>query len=90
MFLRRADKFIKSSTPDKYFFFTFDLLSLFNLHTHTRFSDGSSDPSLYIEEAIKQGFTTPWLFGSFAGSVQERFLPLKKRICPGMLRRSVI
>jgi histidinol-phosphatase (PHP family) len=28
----------------------------FNLHTHTRFSDGSSDPEDYIKEAIHQGF----------------------------------
>jgi histidinol-phosphatase (PHP family) len=28
----------------------------FNLHTHTRFSDGSSDPEDYVKEAIKQGF----------------------------------
>ena len=31
---------------------------LFNLHTHTRFSDGSSEPAEYIEEAIRQGFST--------------------------------
>jgi histidinol-phosphatase (PHP family) len=30
----------------------------FNLHTHTRFSDGSGDPAEYVEEAIRQGFTT--------------------------------
>ena len=30
----------------------------FNLHTHTRFSDGSSDPADYVDEAIRQGFTT--------------------------------
>ncbi|HZX62170.1 MAG TPA: histidinol-phosphatase [Bacteroidales bacterium] len=30
----------------------------FNLHTHTRFSDGSSDPEDYIKEAIHQGFDT--------------------------------
>jgi histidinol-phosphatase (PHP family) len=30
----------------------------FNLHTHTRFSDGSSDPEDYVKEAIKQGFDT--------------------------------
>ena len=30
----------------------------FNLHTHTRFSDGTDDPSAYIEEAIRQGFHT--------------------------------
>jgi histidinol-phosphatase (PHP family) len=30
----------------------------FNLHTHTRFSDGSSDPEDYIKEAINQGFNT--------------------------------
>jgi histidinol-phosphatase (PHP family) len=30
----------------------------FNLHTHTRFSDGSSDPEDYIKEAINQGFDT--------------------------------
>jgi histidinol-phosphatase (PHP family) len=29
-----------------------------NLHTHTRFSDGSSDPADYIKEAISQGFST--------------------------------
>jgi histidinol-phosphatase (PHP family) len=28
----------------------------FNIHTHTRFSDGSSDPEDYIKEAISQGF----------------------------------
>ncbi|MEI7662562.1 MAG: histidinol-phosphatase [Bacteroidota bacterium] len=31
---------------------------LFNLHTHTRFSDGSAEPEAYIEEALRQGFTT--------------------------------
>ena len=30
----------------------------FNLHTHTCFSDGSSDPEDYIKEAIRQGFDT--------------------------------
>jgi histidinol-phosphatase (PHP family) len=30
----------------------------FNLHTHTRFSDGSSDPEDYIKEAVCQGFDT--------------------------------
>ncbi len=33
-------------------------MMLFNLHTHTRFSDGSDDPEKYIEEAIRQGFHT--------------------------------
>ncbi len=31
---------------------------IFNLHTHTNFSDGSSDPEDYIEEALCQGFHT--------------------------------
>jgi histidinol-phosphatase (PHP family) len=31
---------------------------LFNLHTHTSFSDGSDAPEKYVEEAIKQGFHT--------------------------------
>ena len=31
---------------------------LFNLHTHTHFSDGSSAPEEYIKEAISQGFDT--------------------------------
>jgi histidinol-phosphatase (PHP family) len=31
---------------------------IFNLHTHTRYSDGSDDPEKYVEEAIKQGFHT--------------------------------
>ena len=31
---------------------------LFNLHTHTRFSDGSSEPFAYLEEAVIQGFST--------------------------------
>jgi len=31
---------------------------LFNLHTHTKFSDGSGDPENYVEEAIIQGFHT--------------------------------
>jgi histidinol-phosphatase (PHP family) len=31
---------------------------LFNLHTHTNFSDGSEPPEKYVEEAIKQGFHT--------------------------------
>lgn len=30
----------------------------FNLHTHTRFSDGSDDPENYVQEAINQGFHT--------------------------------
>lgn len=30
----------------------------FNLHTHTRFSDGSSEPEDYVREAISQGFHT--------------------------------
>jgi histidinol-phosphatase (PHP family) len=30
---------------------------LFNLHTHTRFSDGSSGPEVYIQEAIRQGIS---------------------------------
>jgi histidinol-phosphatase (PHP family) len=30
----------------------------FNLHTHTNYSDGSSDPEDYIKEAIHQGFNT--------------------------------
>ena len=30
----------------------------YNLHTHTSFSDGSSDPEDYIKEAILQGFDT--------------------------------
>ena len=30
----------------------------FNLHTHTNYSDGSSDPEDYIKEAIYQGFDT--------------------------------
>jgi len=29
-----------------------------NLHTHTRFSDGSSDPEKYIETALAQGLTS--------------------------------
>jgi len=29
---------------------------IFNLHTHTNFSDGSSDPEEYIKEAVSQGF----------------------------------
>ena len=33
-------------------------MTLFNLHTHTRFSDGSDEPLKYVEEAIKQGFHT--------------------------------
>lgn len=31
---------------------------LFNYHTHSRFSDGSAEPKAYIEEAIKQGFSS--------------------------------
>lgn len=30
---------------------------LFNLHTHTHFSDGSSAPEEYVKEAIRQGFS---------------------------------
>jgi histidinol-phosphatase (PHP family) len=30
---------------------------LFNLHTHTHFSDGSSAPEEYLKEAIRQGFS---------------------------------
>jgi histidinol-phosphatase (PHP family) len=35
----------------------FNIQMLFNLHTHTRFSDGSSEPEVYIQEAIRQGFS---------------------------------
>ena len=31
---------------------------LFNLHTHTHFSDGSAAPQAYLDEAIRQGFHT--------------------------------
>ena len=31
---------------------------LFNLHTHTHFSDGSSSPEEYVKEALLQGFHT--------------------------------
>lgn len=30
----------------------------YNYHTHSRFSDGSSEPVEYVEEAIRQGFTS--------------------------------
>jgi histidinol-phosphatase (PHP family) len=30
---------------------------LFNLHTHTHFSDGSSSPEEYLKEALRQGFS---------------------------------
>lgn len=30
---------------------------LFNLHTHTNFSDGSSPPAEYLDEAVRQGFS---------------------------------
>ena len=30
----------------------------FNLHTHTKFSDGSDEPLKNVEEAIRQGFST--------------------------------
>jgi histidinol-phosphatase (PHP family) len=33
-------------------------LTLFNLHTHSNFSDGSSDPEDYVKEALIQGFDT--------------------------------
>jgi len=33
-------------------------MKYFNLHTHTRFSDGSDHPEEYINEAIRQGFST--------------------------------
>jgi len=33
-------------------------MTIFNLHTHTRFSDGSDEPLKYVEEAIRQGFHT--------------------------------
>ena len=29
----------------------------YNLHTHTRWSDGSSEPERYVDEALKQGFS---------------------------------
>ncbi|MEI8005054.1 MAG: histidinol-phosphatase [Bacteroidota bacterium] len=29
----------------------------YNLHTHTRYSDGSSEPERYVEEALNQGFS---------------------------------
>jgi len=33
-------------------------MKLFNLHTHTKFSDGSDFPVKYMEEAVRQGFYT--------------------------------
>ncbi len=33
-------------------------MKYFNLHTHTRFSDGSDSPEEYIKEAVRQGFST--------------------------------
>lgn len=33
-------------------------MKLFNLHTHTRFSDGKAEPEVYVQEAIKLGFDT--------------------------------
>ena len=30
---------------------------LFNLHTHTHFSDGSSAPEEYLKESLRQGFS---------------------------------
>lgn len=35
----------------------FDIQMLFNLHTHTRFSDGSDEPVMYLHEAVHQGFS---------------------------------
>lgn len=32
--------------------------SLHNYHTHSSFSDGSSEPAAYVEEAIRQGFSS--------------------------------
>ncbi|NTW23555.1 MAG: histidinol-phosphatase [Lentimicrobium sp.] len=32
--------------------------ALHNYHTHSRYSDGSSEPIAYVEEAIRQGFTS--------------------------------
>ncbi len=54
----------------------------YNLHTHTRWSDGSSEPERYVEEALKQGFSvlgfsdhSPVPFeNSFA--LKEKNLPL--------------
>ena len=54
----------------------------YNLHTHTHWSDGSSEPERYIEEALKQGFSvlglsdhSPVPFeNSFA--LKEKNLPL--------------
>lgn len=34
------------------------MMKYFNLHTHTRFSDGSDNPEEYITEALRQGFST--------------------------------
>ncbi len=31
-------------------------MKLFNLHTHTKYSDGNADPEAYVKEAIAQGF----------------------------------
>jgi len=55
---------------------------LFNLHTHTRWSDGSSEPERYVEEALRQGLSvlgftdhSPVPFeNSFA--LKEKNLPL--------------
>lgn len=58
----------------------------YNLHTHTRFSDGSSEPERYIEEALREGFSvlgfsdhSPVPFeNSFA--LKEKNLPMYCRV----------
>jgi histidinol-phosphatase (PHP family) len=70
-----------------------------NLHTHTRFSDGSDDPEKYVEEAIRQGLTavgfsdhSPLPFhNTFAlreeetGTYCEAVLSLKEKYSPSAL-----
>jgi len=76
----------------------------YNLHTHSRWSDGSSEPERYVEEALKQGFSvlgfsdhSPVPFeNSFA--LKEKNLPLycrairelqKKYAAPSSAERTI-
>ncbi|MCX6287898.1 MAG: histidinol-phosphatase [Bacteroidetes bacterium] len=66
---------------------------LFNLHTHTRFSDGSSEPERFTEEALLQGFSvlgfsdhSPVPFeNSFA--LKEKNLPMYCRAIRDMQKK---
>lgn len=46
---------------------------MYNFHTHTKYCDGSSDPEKYVQEAVKQNFTTLGFSGHAPLPFQNNF-----------------